>query len=261
MTVKAAIGVVHGEKIDGWFLNSLIDLCTVRMNDAPANIGDYVLVRSGPLLAAGRGQLAGTFLEHTDADVLITLDSDMVFNPLHVYQLIDTFLKAQANDPDVGVVGGLAFISNHPRLETPVPNIWVDHPKKQGHTMKLNTYPQNSLVEVASTGGACLAIDRKVLQHFADNKVNAYHHLPIVQWPLLAQAVCRLEDPDEIAELIRQAVWDADQYGEDMSFCMRVREAGWKIMLHTGIIFDHSKSTLLGEREYLRAVNTSKESS
>jgi hypothetical protein len=256
--VKIAVGVVHGQDIDGWFLNSLVDLLTSKAKDSPYTIDDYVLIRSGPLLAAGRGVLAGQFLENTDADILVMLDDDMVFNPEHIYELVDVLVRSREQDPSVGAVGGLAFISNHPRLATPMPNIWVPHPTRRHEMLHMTEFPADTLMEVGSTGGACVAIHRSVLQMFADAHVNPFHHVPKADWYGLVRKISGMTDEDEAVEVLRQGVWDADQYGEDMSFFLRVREAGYKVLVHTGIVFDHSKSTLLGLGEYHRAVERHK---
>jgi hypothetical protein len=67
--------------------------------------------------------LVGTFLEKSDSDALIMLDSDMVFTPAHIYQMVELFAQCRQQYPDVGVLGGLAFISSDPRNQNPKPNI------------------------------------------------------------------------------------------------------------------------------------------
>lgn len=256
--MKIAIGIVHGQDMDGWFVNSLVDLMTSRTTDDRYELHDYVLIRSGPLLAAGRGVLVGQFLEQTDADILVMLDDDMVFNPPHIYELVDVLVRSREQDPTIGAVGGLAFISNHPRLQKPMPNMWIPHPQQPHTMMHMSEFPRDSLIEVGSTGGACVAIHREVIQGFSERGINPFHHACKVDWLELAREMQRLDDPVKAAELAQQTVWDADQFGEDMSFFLRVRDAGWKVLIHTGIIFDHSKSTLLGLEEYERAVERHK---
>jgi hypothetical protein len=135
----------------------------------------------------------------------------------------------------------------------------VPHPKLPDQMLHMSEFPRDTLMEVGSTGGACVAIHREVLQSFADRKINPFHHVSKVDWLMLAREISLLDgDQVKVAELCRQWVQDADQYGEDMSFFMRMRQAGWKILMHTGIIFDHSKSTLLGIGEYQRAVDRHK---
>ncbi len=74
---------------------------------------------------------------------------------------------------------------------------------------------------------------------------------------MLARSMSQLDDLAEIEALMKQHVLNADQYGEDLSFCYRLHEAGYRIFVHTGIKFDHAKSTLIGEPEFLRAIESS----
>lgn len=253
--MKIAIGIVHGQDMDGWFVNSLVDLMTAHPDPSiPYTLNDYVLIRSGPLLSAGRGVLVGQFLEQTDAEILVMLDDDMAFNPSHIFELVDVLTRCREDDASIAAVGGLAFISNHPRLQTPMPNIWVPHPQLPYEMLHMATFPRDTLMEVGSTGGACVAIHREPLEKFAGSGINPFHHVPKVDWGMLARRISQLDDLDEISEAMRQATWDADQYGEDMSFFMRIRDLGYRVLVHTGIVFDHSKSTLLGLEEYDRAV-------
>lgn len=251
--MKVAIGVVHGQEIDGWFFNSMIDLAT-RNNDTGYEITEFINIRSGPLLAAGRGVLAGSFLEGTDADLLVTLDSDMAFTPERVFQLVDTFVRQRTQMPELGVLGGLAFISNSPTLARPLPNLWIEHQTMRGEFLQLQTFPPGALIEVGATGGACLCIARDVLEKFAAEKINPYHHVCKVDYAALARQIQELDDLSAIEALMRDTVNRADQYGEDISFCWRVKDLGYRILVHTGIIFDHSKATLLGELQYHAAL-------
>lgn len=246
--MKVTLGVVHGKDIDSWYFHSMIGLTTApRMSDHV--IDEHICIRSGPLLSAGRGSLAGSFLEHTTSDALLMLDSDMAFKPARIYEMIDVFARAREQYPDLGALGGLAFIGSDERNTRPKPNLWVAG-KFPGQHIQLNDYPENALVEVSTTGAACVIIAREVLQGFADEKVNPFHYLSIVNWPMLARDVCGMDDWQAAAAKIQKAVWNADQLGEDMSFFTRVRANGWRVFVHTGLQFDHAKSILLGEQEF-----------
>lgn len=255
--MKVTIGAVHGEKVDGWFFHSIVGLHSyMRKHPANLDVDDEVIVRSGPLLSAGRGALAASFLENTNGEALIMLDSDMVFQPNVIVEMVQTFEKVRAQYGDqVGILGGLAFISNNPRLHSPMPNIWLPDPNIPERLYHQSTFPKDSLMEIGATGGACIIIHRDV---FTSIKRHWFHHIPAIQWSLLAQDLAKIDDPKEIEVIMRSAVWDADQLGEDMSFCIRARAHGFRIFLHTGLVFDHSKSTLLGMEEYDRAVETHK---
>lgn len=249
--MKVALGIVHGESVNSWYHHSVVGFLQ-KNNPTHHVFHDHICIRSGPLLSAGRGVLAGQFLENTDADALLTLDSDMVFEPERIYQHVTAFEQIREQHPDVGVLGGLAFISADARCRNPLPNVWVPG-QHEGQFLQLSDFPRDSLIEVGATGAACLIIAREVLEKFAGEKVNPYHHIPLVNWPMLARNVKFSDDIDQIAAELKSAVWRADQCGEDISFCMRVRDAGYKIFLHTSLIYDHAKSTLLGVEEFDRA--------
>lgn len=250
--MKVTLGAVHGEDVNGWFHHSMTGLRAWRTaNPGVLDIDDEVMVRSGPLLSAGRGALAAAFLDNTKGEALLMLDSDMAFTPDKIVELVQTFEKVRAEHENVGMLGGLAFISNNPRLDSPMPNIWMPDPKIPERLYHQSTFPKDSLLEIGATGGACIIIHRDV---FTAIKRHWFHHIPALQWQLLARDVAKMTDPSEVESTIRGAVWDADQLGEDMSFCIRARAHGFRIFMHTGIVFDHAKSTLLGMEEYDRAV-------
>lgn len=253
--MKVTVGVVHGQDVDGWFFHSMVGLHTLaRKHPEIIQIDDEVIVRSGPLLSAGRGHLAASFLEHTKGEALVMFDADMSFKPETVVEMVQTFEKLRAEyGENVGMLGGLAFISNHSRLQSPLPNIWMPDPRIPERLFHQTTFPRNSLIEVGATGGACIIIHRQVFETIGRHW---FHHVPALQWPLLAQDLAKMDDPAEIEQTMRSAVWDADQLGEDMSFCIRARAHGFRIFMHTGIIFDHAKSTLLGLPEYDAALAT-----
>jgi hypothetical protein len=265
--VKIVIGCVHGEELNSWFVHSLLKLWSWERTHPDSdtieflNLGDHVMVRSGPALAMGRGTLIGTFLDNTDGDALFMVDADMAFEPQTLVSMSLEFQRLQVvENGKVGFLGGLAFISNDPRHASPRPNIWGQNPEIPGNLIALQTYEADALYELAATGGACLMISRQALEdvragHPESNseKINPFHHLPIVDWHMLARA-CHDKPIDEAARIMRNVVYDADQLGEDLSFCVRLRDKGYKLYEHTGLRFDHAKSTLVGEPEHLAAV-------
>ncbi len=249
--MRVSLGVVHGQEINSWYHHSMVGFLTRQDHPNGHNFDDHICVRSGPLLSAGRGVLVGQFLERTKADALLMLDSDMVYSPELIYQHVDLFEKCRSEYPDLGMLGGLAFISSNPRNANPLPNMWMPG-KHDGQFLQVTRYPPDALMEIGATGAACVMIAREVLEKFAGERINPFHHIPLVNWPLLARNVSVM-DPAQIEAELRYAVWGADQCGEDISFCMRVRNAGYRIMVHTGLKYDHAKSTLLGEQEFRTA--------
>jgi hypothetical protein len=251
------VGVVHGGQIDAWFFHTMVGL--LQSSTPDHTLDHHVCIRSGPLLSAGRGTLVNTFLDDTDSEALLMLDSDQHCDPEVVFTLIDLFARLTAERPDIGILCGITYISKDERADVLYPNIWANgrHP---GENVQLTVYPKNSLIEIGGAGCSNMIVHRKVLEVFRAEKINPFHHIPILDWDLIATSLADIP-PAEQAAYLQKTVWDADQLGEDLSFCRRVRAAGYKILAHTGIIFDHSKNVLLGEREYDAAVkrHTTKE--
>lgn len=248
--MKVSVGVVHGGQIDAWFFHTMIGL--LQSTTPNHSLDHHVCIRSGPLLSAGRGTLVNTFLEQTDSDALLMLDSDQSCTPEIAFTLIDLFARLRDERPDVGILCGITFISKDERADVLYPNVWAKG-RHDNEIVQLTTYPKDSLLEIGAAGCSNMIVHRDVLQEFYDQRINPFHHIPIVDWVTLAAGIDKIE-PESRAEHLRNTVWDADQYGEDISFCKRVRANGHKILAHTGIIFDHSKNVLLGEKEYDAAV-------
>lgn len=256
--MKIAVGTVHGEDLNGWYVHSLLGLTSwVRRHSDPEtvehlDIDDYIMIRSGPALAMGRGKLTGTFLEQTDADALLMIDADMGFEPQTIVAMVNAFSDMRDQYDNVGVLGGLAFISNDPRAIRPAPNLWIENPRIPGNIVKLPEYAPDTLYEVAATGAACVLIGRDVLEKVSAEG-NPFHHINLVNYGMLARNLATMDDPGAIEEMCRAHVEVADQLGEDLSFCYRVRQAGYRIFVHTGLRFDHAKAILVGEPEYQAA--------
>lgn len=251
------MGVVHGGTIDAWFFHTMVGL--LQTQSEQHKLDHHICIRSGPLLSAGRGTLVNTFLEQTDSDALLMLDSDQHCYPETIFTLIDLFAKLRADDPRNGILCGITYISKDERADVLYPNLWAQG-RHDNQQVQMTVYPKDSLVEIAGAGCSNMIVAREVLEKFHEKQVNPFHHLPIIDWEMLSVGLEKLS-PNEWADHLRTTIWDADQYGEDLSFCRRVRANGYRILAHTGIVFDHSKNVLLGEPEYDAAVkrHTTKE--
>lgn len=255
--MNVSVGVVHGGTVDAWFFHTMVGLLQSTTPDH--KLDHHICIRSGPLLSAGRGTLTNTFIEQTDSDALLMLDSDQHCYPETVFTLVDLFAKLRAEDSTIGILCGITYISKDERADVLYPNIWAKG-KHEGEQVQLTVYPKDTLVEIAAAGCSNMIVAREVLEKFHTEKINPFHHLPIIDWDMLAVGLEKMPADDWAAHL-KKTIWDADQYGEDLSFCRRVRDSGYKILAHTGIIFDHSKNVLLGQPEYDAAVrrHTTKE--
>ena len=142
---------------------------------------------------------AGTFVGGVGNIVLH--NSDMTFGP-------DSILRLMSHDLDV--VGGLCF-SRHPPY---MPVIARVQPPELGLGPKaigwLYDYPENRVIEVDRTGAAFLLLKMGVLRTLVKK-----YGSPAAVWA---------HDPDET---------------EDMAFCRRLQECGFKIHVDTGCKIGH----------------------
>ncbi len=168
------------------------------------------------LLSKVRNEIVAGFLDHTKAAWLLMLDSDH-----HVSEQAFDRLLESAHDSSVPVVSGLyfgAFSVASQLYPVPMPVMFTGQ-GEEGYSA-IHEYPANSLIRVDAVGAGCLLVHRKVLEVIrqsasADQGAN----------------YCWFSDGPVAG------VWR----GEDMTFCERIRSAGFPIHVHTGAVFPHSK--------------------
>ena len=253
------LGVIHGAHVDGWYFQSFADILLKKrppgFNFDPDT--PVVMVRSGPLLSQARGHLIGNFLEASTADAIVMIDADQAFDYETFWNLVACYKAMKETYPDVGIVAGVTWMTGHPKLAVPKPNIWHigKHPT---HFLHADTYPADAIMEVGSVGCSNMVVGRDicdVLVNRSDHQVNPFHHLPAgIDWNAMAADFAGWDDPTKIAETLRDTIYDADQLGEDMSFCTRVRAAGFRILVNTNLEFAHSKNYLLDGDDYRAAL-------
>lgn len=216
--MPAALGMLHGQYVDGFTFDSVIQLLVTH----PKLITEVISLRSGPSLAFGRNKMTEVFMESTDSDWLFCLDSDMVFQPEQIEDLIKT-----AEKENLKILGGLAWVCGEGEAspDNMRGNLWS---KIGGKQAAPEHYPVNTLTKVAATGAACVLIHRDVFK--AIGKSGWWNHI--------------IDDSTD------------DQLGEDISFCQRATDAGFDIYVHTGIEFGHVKSQILTSRIAFSERNT-----
>lgn len=183
---------------------------------------------SGQLVEA-RNDLVSYFLDSEVAgfkpEWLFMVDSDMGFAD-------DTFdaLVASADPVERPVVGALAFAlrmqSTDPDLMAntfdvyPTVYQWREAHDEDGTLTaagfsSVRDYPRDSMVECDATGAACILMHRSILEKIRDE------HGPV--WF------------DRISHPI------AKTFGEDLSFCVRVAQAGHSVWVNTAVKTAHLK--------------------
>ena len=170
--------------------------------------------QSGPRVAATRNNLVREFLL-TDAAWFLGIDTDQYWHPDDLKRLID------AADPvKRPVIGGLVFADQGGQL---FPTLYKEGDESNFHVAL--AYPRDSIVEVDGTGAAFLMVHRRVIERMAQKYPEPH------PW-------------------FQETVVNGVDRGEDLTFCTRVRELGYKIYVHTGVKVGHVKTRYLTEKEY-----------
>lgn len=199
--------------------------------------GQRIMDTAGPFmircdtgaLVDSRNLSVQRFLDDTPHEWLWLVDTDMGFEPDTVDRLIDA-----ADPAERPVVGALCFGLREVRGDgmggyrvLPVPTLFQMARTPEGH-VGFGTrweYPDNTLVQVAATGAACLLIHRG-----AAEKVRAEHG-------------------DRWFDQVRYE--DGRLLSEDLSFCYRLGVAGIPVFVHTGVKTTHHKQVWIGADDYV----------
>ena len=199
----------------------MFQLCQSRSD----RLGPFVRIKGSGLLSKMRNRVVKAFLENTDSDWLLMIDTDEQLNIEVFDMLINT-----AHDKERPVVSGLVFAAfdahKHP-YPKPVPAIFQDAPEG---FLPLYKYDRNSVFEIDACGTGCVLIHRSVLEKMRDNA-----------------------DPNQGTDWCW--FWDGPIDGnwvsEDLLFSRRIRQLGFPIHVNTAAILPHQKSYWLDERHHL----------
>lgn len=176
-----------------------------------------VITVGGSLVAAARNTIVRRALAGA-AEWVLQLDADMSFEPDLIVALL-----AHADATDRPIVGGLAFkVHRGGQVE---PTMYRLQTEPATHLSVVSEWQDGALVEVDATGAACLLVHRSVYEKLDDGT-----HSP---W---------FDDADLAGERI----------GEDISFCLRARRAGFPVYVATAVEVGHVKSHAFGVGEWRR---------
>jgi GT2 family glycosyltransferase len=207
--------------VNGDFAFKLVQLAQVRS----AKLGPFVRIKGNGLLSKLRNRVVKTFLDSTDSDWLLLIDSDEQLSPAVFDQLINT-----AHHTERPVVAGLvfaAFKEDGALYPKPVPAIFQDTP--QGF-LPLFNYDRNAIFEIDACGTGCILIHRSVLLKMRE-----------------------VADPHQGTDWCW--FWDGPLNGEwiseDLLFSRRIRQLGFPIHVNTAAVLPHQKSYWLDERHHI----------
>jgi GT2 family glycosyltransferase len=174
-------------------------------------------------LVDGRNGGTRQMLE-SEADWLLFIDADMVFG-----QTLLEDLLAAADPDERPVVGALCFATRKDRAGPLGVTRFKCEPTmyRAPDLAVMDEYPDNEMVRVGATGGACLLIHRSALE------------------------TVREEFGDHWFDPVPITV--GGFFSEDLSFCIRLDKLEIPLYVHTGIKTAHDKGFVFYDEEtYLR---------
>jgi hypothetical protein len=218
---KVCIGMVNNGTIDALLAMDLIHVA----RDKDGHFDHMVQVGNVGLTTRSRNVVVKTFLETTDADWLLMIDSDERLSLDAWHKLLDA-----AHDKERPIVSGLVFAAFFDEQDglRPVPTIYRMDMEKG--LQPIDDYPIDELIDVDAVGTGCLLIHRSVL--------------------LDMQKQATPNQGKDWAWFVEGAI-DGTYFGEDLLFSKRLKSMGYKIHAHTGAILPHHKQFWLDDRHHI----------
>jgi len=191
--------------------------------NANMNQTTFFAASSARILEA-RTAIVRAFLDESDAEWAWFLDTDSIFGSDLLPRLLKTAQAKKAK-----VLAGLVFILDKKRGSI-YPNIFMYHDPRQpgeGRYKHAATWPEEPF-EVDGTGGACLLVHREVLEAIGEKYKDT-------SYPWQDE---RVDDNTGLME------------GEDLVFCQKVQECGYKIWYDPQAAVGHLKEVVIGPKDY-----------
>lgn len=217
---QVAIGWLDPGHVDGMFALSVANVYAQRRDRIEA----LIRVEAGGLLSRGRNELVARFMETTEAQWLLMVDSDEQLG-------LDAFDKliGAVHDKERPIVAGLYFGAWPGDLyPAAMPLIFKSVPNST-RFLPMTDYPADQVVEIDSAGTGCLMVHRSVFEAFQAEAT-----------PHEGKTWCWFRDMPV----------NGDWFSEDHFFCARARELGYRLHAHTGAVLPHRKRLWLTERHF-----------
>ena len=215
MPDHAVIGYCHPGHVSAEFCASLIS----TVMEGSTSLDAVLTYASGPNISTARNKITDEFLRCQRAPWLLMCDTDMVFAADALDRLI-----AAADPVARPLLGALCF---SPAAGDVRPTMYEITQKESGALgfAHLQTWPEDTCVQVSATGTGFLLMHRgaleKVAAHSKDIAAPWFRETPVGS-PLSLM-------------------------GEDMTFCLRAAAAGIPVHVHTGVQVGHMKPEMLGK--------------
>lgn len=184
----------------------------VRCLTSLESVGDTRLqLMSGSLVYASRDKLAQQAIEG-GYDYLMWLDSDMIFPPSLLRDLY-----ADLQETGEHMICGIFFRRKPPYTPVIYKTIRLGLPG-EGVSEEYLDYPKKSVFEVDACGFGAVLMSGKLLKDVVDANRTGFIPIP--------------------------------GYGEDISFCIRAKKLGYKILCDSRINVGHLSATVIDEDAY-----------
>ena len=169
----------------------------------------------GSLIYSSRNQLAAMALED-EADLIMWFDSDMVFNPSTLVRMLKDI------DDGADFVTGVYYRRTAPFSPTLFSSLEIDE-HNNATWEDYNNFPSEDLFEVAGCGFGCVLMKSDMIRD-------------------VYKKFGRLFSP-------------IGDVGEDLSFCWRARQCGYKLMCDPSIPLGHVAHTMVTKEFYINYTN------
>lgn len=184
-------------------------------------VGDCaVAFQIGSLVYDSRNNLAKHALT-MEADYVLWLDSDMMFGP----DILERMIK-RMEERELDILSGIYYRRRHPFSPVLFKKFSIDENNMAIHE-NFNSYPKNDIFEVEGIGFGCVLMKSDVLFNVAAKYKDWFSPLGRV--------------------------------GEDLSFCWRARQCGYKIYADPEIQLGHCGSQIITKDFYEAFIKQMKE--
>ena len=218
---KVVIAYPYGHEVSARFMHSLMKTLVHDANHRRRVLGceGFIAVSSGANITNARNEIVVAFLDYTEADWLLFIDTDMVFDA----DIVDRLVEA-AHPEKRPILGGLCFSINADKHLGPLARPTIYGFSDDSKVVRFEDYPRDQLVQVGATGTGCLLIHRSVLAKMrADDRFPAAY-----KW-------------------FQEQAFGSIPAGEDITFCVRAGACGFPIYVDTRIKVGHEKPFVVDE--------------
>jgi len=216
---KVCIAVPHSGSITAELALDLVTLMRERRDRIDSIVG----VGNISLLTRSRNIMVKNFLDETDAQWLLMIDSDEQL-PLSAFDA----LVSTAHEVDRPFVAALVFAAFFEGDSLrPVPVIYRNTPDRG--LQPWDDYTKDAVVEIDASGTGCILLHRRLLEKMRETA----NHNQGTDW-------CWFQD----------GAIEGRWFSEDLLFCRRVAALGFPMVANTSAVLPHKKSFWLDHRQH-----------